>query len=206
MIAHLLSIAQTPHGPICVGGLVTMIAKALFLREPLSRLTPASNFTPLDLTFCFNVGMIRHLEPNQFQLLILHEPVYHFTLPDISRTNVHDRKNWIYDLEGIAENDIEEEESDPLTPPHYYDPLVGFGEFDPVTPPPLDRHPVCDPPSAPAAAAVRIPQTDIAIAMDAITMELADIHSDITTLRRDLYGFMDLVTKNIDHMLHSRGG
>ena len=148
MIARLLSIAQAPHGPICVGGLVTMIAKALFSREPLSCLTPAGNYTPLDLTLCFNVGMIRCLEPNQFQLLIHHEPVYHFTLPDIARSSVHDRKNWIYDLEGIAENDMEEEESDPLTPPHYYDPLVGLGEFDPemaetdpVTPPLLDRHP-----------------------------------------------------------------
>ena len=95
MLARLLSIAQAPHGPICVGGLVTMIANALFLRESLSRLTPAADFIPLDLSLCFNVGMIKYLEPNQFQLLIHHESIYHFTLPDIARSNVHDKKNWI---------------------------------------------------------------------------------------------------------------
>ena len=108
---------------------------------------------------------------------------------------------------------MEEEESDPLTPPHYYDPLVGLGEFDlemeetdPVTAYMLDRHPSWDPPLALVVVAVHIPQTDVAAAMDDITTELADIRSDITTLRLDLYGFMDLVTENIDHMFHSRGG
>ena len=33
MLARLLSIAQAPHGPICDGGLVTMISSALFQRE-----------------------------------------------------------------------------------------------------------------------------------------------------------------------------
>ena len=90
---------------------------------------------------------------------------------------------------------------------------VGLGESDPemeetdpVTPPLLDRHPACDPPSAPAVAAVHIPQTDYAAAMDTITMELDDIRSNITSLYRDFYGFMDLVTINIDPLFHSRSG
>src|ERR1044072_4264341 len=131
MLARLLSIAQAPHGPICVGGLVTMITNALFLREPLTRLTLTANFILLDLSLCFNIGMIRYLEPNQFQLLIHHEPIYHFTLLDIARSIVHDKKNWIHDLKGVAENDMEEEEDDPLTPPDYYDPPTGLDESDP---------------------------------------------------------------------------
>ena len=62
-LARLPSITQAPHGPICVGGLVTMIADAIFQRERLSRLTPAADHIPLHLSFCFNVGTIRYMEP-----------------------------------------------------------------------------------------------------------------------------------------------
>src|ERR1044072_1907952 len=65
MLARLLSIAQAPHGPICLGGLVTMIVAALFQRERLSRVTPTADHIPMDLSFCFNVGMIRYIERNQ---------------------------------------------------------------------------------------------------------------------------------------------
>ena len=58
MLARLQSIAQATHGPTCVDGLVTMITNALFLREPLSRLTPVDDFISLDMSLCFNVGMI----------------------------------------------------------------------------------------------------------------------------------------------------
>lgn len=111
--------------------------------------------------------MIRHLELNKFQLLIHHEPIYYFTMPDIARSSVHDKKNWIYDLERVDENDIEEEESDPLTPPHYYDPPVGLEESEleiveacPVTPPRLDYYLAWDPPTTFAATAVHAPQID----------------------------------------------
>ena len=190
-----------------------MISTDLFLREPLSILTPTTNFIPLDLSLCFNVGMVRYLEPNQFQLLIHHELIYHFTLPNIARTSVHGRKNWIYYLEGVAENDMEEEESDPLTPPHYYDPpegldesdpvmveLIEMIEFDPITPPLLDCRSAWDPPIAPVATAIQIPQPNYVAAIDALTMELAAIHSDLTSLCIDFYGFMDLVTTNLYHL------
>ena len=168
-------------------------------------MAPAADYTPLDLSLCFNVGMIRYLEPNQFQLLIHHESIYHFTLPDIARSSVHDKKNWTYELEGVAENNMEEEEFDPLTPPHYYDPLAALEEsdpemveliemieVDPVTPPLLDCHLAWDPPIAHAATAVQIPQPDYAAAIDALTMKLDAICSDLTLLRTVFYGFMEI--------------
>ncbi|CAI8603018.1 unnamed protein product [Vicia faba] len=78
-----------------------------------------------------------------------------------------------------------------------------MAETDPVTPHLLDRHPAWDTPST-SVVVVHIHQTDIAAAMDTITTELVDIRFDITALRRDFYGFMDLVTTNIDHLFHSR--
>ena len=73
-------------------------------------------------------------------------------------------------------------------------------EDDHVTPPLLDCIPGWDPPIAPVAADAHIPQPDYSAAIDALTREHASIRSDLTSLRTDFYGFMDLVTTNLDHL------
>lgn len=98
MLANLDRIAHATHGSILIGGQVTMIVAALALRTALSRITPLGGIRPMDITFCFNRILIRNLGPREFQLLIIHEVVHQFTLPNIERTSVHDRNNWLYDL------------------------------------------------------------------------------------------------------------
>ncbi|CAJ2663009.1 unnamed protein product [Trifolium pratense] len=48
-------------------------------------------------------------------LIINRQPVHHFTLPNLEKTSIHDKNNWLFDLEG-------EDEHDPETPPFYYTP------------------------------------------------------------------------------------
>ncbi|MCI32795.1 hypothetical protein A2U01_0054009, partial [Trifolium medium] len=69
----------------------------------------------MDITFCFDRGLIGNLGPATFHLLINHAPVHDFTLPNQERTSIHDKKNWLYDLE-------KQDETDPETPPFYYTP------------------------------------------------------------------------------------
>ena len=92
MIVNLYHIAQKNYGPILVGGLVTMIANAIGLRQPLIRLTPLGGIRPMNIDFCFNTDIIRNLGQDVFEFLINREVVHLFTLPD-PRTSVHDRNN-----------------------------------------------------------------------------------------------------------------
>ncbi|KAI5408480.1 hypothetical protein KIW84_054357 [Lathyrus oleraceus] len=94
IIANLDRITQDNHEPILVGGLVTMIANAIGLKHPLIRLT-----RPMNIRFCFNIGIIRNLGSDVFEFLINRQVVHLFILPD-HRTSVHDRNNWLYDLDG----------------------------------------------------------------------------------------------------------
>ncbi|CAJ2661735.1 unnamed protein product [Trifolium pratense] len=48
-------------------------------------------------------------------LIINRQPVHHFTLPNLEKTSIHDKNNWLFNLEG-------EDEHDPETPPFYYTP------------------------------------------------------------------------------------
>lgn len=100
MIANLSRISRATHGPILIGGQVTMIVVALALRTTLSRLTSIGGIQPMNITFYFNNRLIRNLEPSEFQLLINNEVVQQFTLPNIEQTSVHDCNNWLYNLEG----------------------------------------------------------------------------------------------------------
>lgn len=51
MLANLYKIAHTTHGPILIGGQVTMIAATLALRTTLSLLTPIGGIKLMDITF-----------------------------------------------------------------------------------------------------------------------------------------------------------
>jgi hypothetical protein len=61
----------------------------------------------MDVTFCFNRHLIGNFRPGPYQLLVNHTPVHDLTLPNPDRTNLHDKKNWLYDLEEEDDNDLE---------------------------------------------------------------------------------------------------
>lgn len=82
MLANLNQVAHDAHGPIMVGGLVTMIADAIGLRYPFARINPLGGILPMNFHFCFNRDIIRNLGPNQFEFLINNEVVQLFTLPN----------------------------------------------------------------------------------------------------------------------------
>ena len=79
MFDILCRISRADYGPILIGGLVTKIADAMGFRTRLSQINPLGEFCPMNITFCFNRGMIRDLGPHHFQLLINNEVVPHFT-------------------------------------------------------------------------------------------------------------------------------
>ncbi|KAK2388545.1 hypothetical protein QL285_062221 [Trifolium repens] len=103
--------------------------------------------------------MIGNLGPEEFQLLVHFVPIHHFTLSNSDRTSVHNRDNWLYDLEG-------EDETDPETPPLYY-----------YTPGPA-------PPTPPAASTTAPPsQEDYGAAIASLRADLATLRSDFTSFK-----------------------
>jgi hypothetical protein len=120
MLANFVKIIENTNRRIYIGGFVTMLARAIGLHTPLDQLIKfgeplASGFRYMNIPFCFYRSLIGTLGPASFQLVINHAPVHDFTLPNLERTNIHDKKNWLYALE-------KEDETDPETPPFYYTP------------------------------------------------------------------------------------
>ena len=190
MIANMSAIAQCTHGPICVGGLVTMIAEALSLRSSLSRLTPYARYYTMDIPFCFNISLIGNLNPPHFQLLVQNNPVYYFKLPSPEHTSVYTKTNWLYPLEKTDEHDPEREESDPSTPTgyHNYTPLdySTLPLFTTTNDIPMPDH----------AHTIKTLQTDVTT----LRGELDTVKENVSTLRRDFFHFMDVVTEQFDHI------
>ncbi|MCI41546.1 hypothetical protein A2U01_0062779, partial [Trifolium medium] len=85
----------------------------------------------MDLLFCAARSLISNLGSATLQLVINHAPVHEFTLPNPGRTIIHDKKNWLYDLE-------KQDEYDPETPPFYYEP----GPLSPVHPAESSSQPI----------------------------------------------------------------
>jgi hypothetical protein len=107
----------------------------------------------MDITLCFNNHLIGNLGPDTFPLLVNFNTVYQFTLPNSDRTNVHDKKNWLYELEG-------QDETGPETPPLYYYTLGPA-------------------PSTPPAVSTTIPpQVDYGAAIASLKTELATLRTD----------------------------
>ncbi|CAJ2652102.1 unnamed protein product [Trifolium pratense] len=165
VLANLQKLVETPNRRICIGGFVTLLARAIGLDDSLGQLIPygtplASGFRYLNINFCFNRGLIHNLGPTPYTLVINNKPVYHFTLPNMERTSVYNKANWLYDLE-------DEDEHDPQTPPFYY------------TPGPLS-------PAHPAESTNQPP------APVDHTAAIAEINATVATLRSDLNTFLDL--------------
>lgn len=76
-----------------------MIANAIGLRQPVIILNPLGGIRPMHIQFCFNTSIIRNLGPDEFEFLINNQVVHLFTLPNY-RTSIHDRNNWLFDLDG----------------------------------------------------------------------------------------------------------
>lgn len=81
------------------------IVSAIGLDRKLVHLTSFCGYTLMDATFCLDRGLMRRdsLNLNQYKLLINHETIHYFTLPDPAKTNVHDKANCTYALEGQDE-------------------------------------------------------------------------------------------------------
>jgi hypothetical protein len=99
MMERFVHLAKNNRTPIIIGGLVTMIADAIGLRRPLYEHTPFGHIRPMDIEFCFDRRIIGNLGPDTFDYLINNEVVQLFTLPNHERTSVHNRNNWLYDLD-----------------------------------------------------------------------------------------------------------
>jgi hypothetical protein len=118
ILANFVKIVENTNRRICIGGFVTLLARAIGLYTPLEQLVTfgaplASGFRYMDFPFCFDRSLIGTLGPANFQLVFHHAPVHDFTLPNPERTNIHDKKNLLYDLEN-------EDETGPETPLFYY--------------------------------------------------------------------------------------
>lgn len=100
-------------------------------------------------------------------------------MPNIERTSVHDRNNWLYDLQGQGES-----HSPPRTP-HVY-------EF--CSPPPISDTPML------IFVARATSCNNHNLALDTLRTKVAAIRDDVTTICQDLYDFMDIANKQFDHL------
>ena len=169
MLANFHRLVRVEHEPILIGGLVTMIANAIGLRQQLVNLVPQGRFQPMDINFCFNRGIIENLGPGSFDLLINNQLMPLFTLSD-PRTSIHDQNNWLYDWDASHMPPLHtpetpmiydhlnaflfDEDINPETPPFYHDfpppEQIGSNFLDsPVIPLPPIFHP------APALTAIQ---------------------------------------------------
>ena len=84
---------------------MTHIASTLDLDNKLSHLTSYTGYTLMDIDLCLYHGLMKRVsfDPNQYRLLIDNETNHSFTLPNPSLTNVHDKANWTFALEGQGE-------------------------------------------------------------------------------------------------------
>ena len=127
-------IIDNPDEPIIIGGLVTMIAHALGLRHQLNRCPHFGTIRPMNLAFCFNRRMIANHAYPPYDYLIRDEVVNLFTLPNHNKVSVHNRDNWLYELNPPDQpptsetpqdyqiyDDIMSDMGDPETPPGYYE-------------------------------------------------------------------------------------
>lgn len=104
MLVNLDRITQDIQGTILIRGLVIMIVDAIVLRYPFNRIHSFGVIRPMHLNFLFNRSIISNLGPTKFELLINNQVVLKFTLPNHEKTNVHNRDNWLYNLEGQSES------------------------------------------------------------------------------------------------------
>lgn len=178
MLANLDRIAHATQGPILIEGLVTMIVAAIGPKAPFSHLTPLGGIRPMNIVFFFNHRLIINIGSYSYELLIRNEVVHHFTLPNHERTSVHNRDNWLYDLEGHGESP-----TPPKTPLAY--------EYHPSPLPNVHSH---------ASAARVIPHVNHVGALSALMTDVANLRDNVATICLDFHGFMDVTRDQLDHI------
>ena len=70
MLENFHRLARAVHEPILIGGLVTMIANVIRLRQQLLDLIPRGRFQHMNINFCLNRGIIGNLGLGNLELLI----------------------------------------------------------------------------------------------------------------------------------------
>ena len=182
-----------------------MIANALGLRQPLLSCHPYGGIRPMDLSFCFNRRLIGNHGPREFELLINNEVVNLFTLPS-PRTSVHDKGNWLYNLDDLPSParstetiqdyeipEIYEIESDPETPPGYHD----FPEqplSPPVTPVIEENRQGSEPMNQEETI------KELKEEVKNLKENLTAANNEVNTLRMDHFGFVDTVAMQFDEV------
>lgn len=92
MLAQLQSISVRGSGPICTGGIITSIARALNLNDELGTLTPPD--TPfLDLDVHHSIRLIKNKRDGSYHLMVGNHDVNSIILPNTACTNMQDRNN-----------------------------------------------------------------------------------------------------------------
>ncbi|GAU41112.1 hypothetical protein TSUD_398080 [Trifolium subterraneum] len=122
ILTNFNKIVERANHYICIGGFVTLLAKAMGLHNRLNKLKPfrtalTSGPRYLDLTFCFNSSLIDNLGPPPYQLKIHYTPVPNFTLPNPEKTSVRDTNNWLYELEKQNEGESPVQPVEPSNEP-----------------------------------------------------------------------------------------
>ncbi|GAB2265988.1 hypothetical protein Dimus_037859 [Dionaea muscipula] len=98
---HLLKVAHSTHGDICVGGLITPIA--ISLGYDLSRLSPVGGRRLIDIDMLTSMGMIRRV--NSIFYLTWRGADHTVRLPAPARITVQDRDNWL--VPDVPEEDVQ---------------------------------------------------------------------------------------------------
>jgi hypothetical protein len=96
LLAHLQSTSVRIGGLICVGGLITSIALALYLSTELATLEPLE--TPFaDLDYFRSMRLIKNKPNDKYYLMISTREVRGVTLPCVAHINMRLSANWIFD-------------------------------------------------------------------------------------------------------------
>jgi hypothetical protein len=203
ILASFDRLIQVDRAPIQIGGLITMIANAIGLRQPMLDSNPFCGIESMNIHFLFNTLFIRNLGPEEFELIINNQVVYLFTMPS-PMTSVHDRNNWLYNLDGIPSpvrsvetiqdyeilgNQIPYAESDPQTPTGYH---------DAASPP----HPIPSAESAVPDLRHHMPGTDYNTAIQALMSEQDAIREELTMMGHEFMEYMSRMTNQFHELLH----
>jgi hypothetical protein len=203
MLASFDLLIQDDGAPIHIGGLITMIANAIGLRQPMLDLNPFCGIEPMNIPFLFNTMFIGNLGPGEFELFINNQAFYLFTMPS-PMTSVHNRNNWLYNLDGILspvrsvetiqdyeilDNQIPYAESDPQTPTGYHD----------ASSPP---HLIPSAESAIPDLRHHMPGTDYNTAIQALMSEQDAIREELTKMGHEFLEYMSGMTNQFHELLH----
>jgi hypothetical protein len=203
MLANFDRLIQDERAPIQIGGLITMIGNAIGLRQPMLDLSPFCGIATMSIPFLFNIMFIANLGPEEFELIINNQVLCLFTLPS-PRTSVHNRNNWLYNLNGIpsparstesiqdyeiCDDQIPYAESDPQTPSGYYD----------IDPPP---QPVPTEESAIPDPRHHMPGDNYNTIIQALMSEQDTLREELANMGQEFLGYMSSMTNQFHELLN----